>query len=388
MNGKAYSVQDTVTIKAIQDNTLYEDAGGLISNGQGKYMFAGKNNSGLIRRAILRFLLVEFMPPCSRVLNVSLKMHVSGGDPANRNIQLRKIQENWSEGNSDAPGLEENGTAASGFDATWIHRYFNTDYWSSSGGTFSTTSRGSNIVGGPGYYTWSSTPEMVYDAQEWLNDNSKSFGWMLLGDESASSNVKRFHTTETDTVEFIPELTIIYETSVFELYMESLIEGFWDGTEMVEDTVTVKLHNSVSPYNIVDSSSSIVGTYGGSFCFFNAPPGDYYISVHHRNTIETWSSLPLTFNLNGFEYYNFKDAVSKAYGNNQVLKLTKYCFYGGDVDQNGLVDATDLLSIFNDANSFVTGYVTTDVTGDNLVDVTDVLIAFNNANKFVSVIHP
>ena len=387
-NEKAYSVQDTITLPSYFDNTLYEDASGMLSNGRGKYMFAGKGNTGLIRRALMNFLVIEFFPPCSKILSVNLKLHLAGGNPENKTIEIRKVLERWGQGSSDAPGLEENGTSASSYDATWIHRYYSTDNWSSPGGVYSGTVSASATVGGPGYYYFNSTPELVADFQSWLDNPSDEFGWIVLGDETSDSTAKRFHTVDADTIEFHPEVTVIYETANFNFYLESLIEGFWNGTDMVEDTMTVKLHSAVSPYNAVDSASALVGTWGGQFCFFNAPPGDYYVSVHHRNTIETWSSVPLTFNMNGFEYYSFKDDVTTAYGNNQVLKLTKYCFYGGDVDQNGFVDATDLVSVFNDANLFTTGYVPTDLTGDDLVDVTDLLIAFNNANSFVSVIRP
>ncbi len=383
-----YSVQDTVKLPAIQDNTLYENAAGLISNGQGKYLHSGKGSTGLIRRALVRFALVEFIPPCSKVLSVTLKMHLSGGTNIDKTIHLRKITENWGEGNSNAPGLEEDGTTAASFDATWIHKYYNTENWSTAGGTYSSATSGSSVVGTPGYYTWNSTPQMVSDVQAWLDNQSDALGWMLLGDESASSTAKRFHSSESDTVAFVPEITVVYQSAIFSLYMESLIEGFWDGTNMVEDTLKVKLRGTVSPYSIVDSDASVCGTYGGQFCFFNAPPGTYYISVHHRNSVETWSMLPITFAADDFQYYTFKDLASKAYGNNEVQKFGEYCFYSGDENQNGIVDASDLIKVYNDANMFLTGYVTSDLTGDNVVDITDVLIAFNNSNAFVGVMKP
>ena len=387
-NEKACSAQDTIVLQVFYDNTLYEDAGGLISNGRGKYLFAGKGDNNLTRRALIHFLTGEFVPYCSKVLSVDLKVHLSGGNPANKTIELRKMLDYWGQGDSDAPGLEENGTSAGDYDATWLDKYHNAnDFWANPGGDYSGIISNSITVGGPGYYYFNSTPQMVADFQSWIDDTNSEFGWILLGDESSDSTAKRFHSRDADTSEFRPEVKLIIETPDFYLYMESLIEGFWDGTDMVEDLITVKLRNPVSPFNVIDSSSRVAGQYGATYCF-NAPPGDYYISVHHRNTIETWSSAPINFALNGFEYYTFKDAVTKAYGDNQVFKFSEFCFYSGDVDQNGLVDATDLLNIFNDANTFTTGYVPTDVTGNDLVDVTDLLIAFNNANSFVSVIRP
>jgi len=62
----------------------------------------------------------------------------------------------------------------------------------------------------------------------------------------------------------------------------------------------------------------------------------------------------------------------------------RFAIYGGDVNQDGSVDATDLAAIDNDALNFVTGYVQTDVTGDDLVDGADAAIADNNAFNFVT----
>ncbi|MGB4850715.1 MAG: hypothetical protein WBQ38_00225, partial [Ignavibacteria bacterium] len=45
-SGSAFSAQDTIKLTALQDNTLYEDAAGSISNGQGKYLYSGKGSTG------------------------------------------------------------------------------------------------------------------------------------------------------------------------------------------------------------------------------------------------------------------------------------------------------------------------------------------------------
>lgn len=387
-SGSVFSAQDTIKLTALQDNTLYEDAAGSISNGQGKYLYSGKGSTGLIRRALVRFMLVEFLPPCSKILSVSLKMHLSGGTPSNKTIQLRKITENWGEGNSDAPGLEENGTAASAYDATWKHKYYNTDLWSVPGGVYSAAPSGSAIVGGPGFYTWNSTPQMVSDVQEWADNQSVAFGWMLFGDETASSTAKRFHSSESDTLTFVPEITVVYQYSNFSLYMDSFIEGFWDGNILTEDTLKVKLHSSVSPYAVVDSDAAYASQYGEQFCFFNAPAGTYYISVNHRNSIETWSKYPVTFMPDDFYFYDFTDSASKAYGDNEVLKFSEYCFYSGDVNQDGTIDASDVSETDNDAFSSLSGYVRTDVTGDDYVDAGDVSIVDNNAYNSESAVTP
>ena len=47
-SGSAFSAQDTIKLTALQDNTLYEDAAGSISNGQGKYLYSGKGSTGSV----------------------------------------------------------------------------------------------------------------------------------------------------------------------------------------------------------------------------------------------------------------------------------------------------------------------------------------------------
>lgn len=67
-----------------------------------------------------------------------------------------------------------------------------------------------------------------------------------------------------------------------------------------------------------------------------------------------------------------------------ILKAGKYCQYNGDVNQDGIIDLTDLIQVYNDGSNFTSGYVVTDVNGDRFVDLTDVTIAYNNAAIFVA----
>jgi hypothetical protein len=66
----------------------------------------------------------------------------------------------------------------------------------------------------------------------------------------------------------------------------------------------------------------------------------------------------------------------------------RFAIYGGDVNQDEVVDGSDGIIIENDAFNFVTGYVKSDLTGDNFVDASDAAIADNNSFNLVSVIKP
>lgn len=173
------------------------------------------------------------------------------------------------------------------------------------------------------------------------------------------------------------------------LNLSVLMEGFWNGTKMIRDFATIYLRNATSPYSLRDSANISLDSMGnGNLTFSNVNNGLYYIVVKHRNSIETWSQSPQTFAISAVTNYNFTTSASKAFGNNMKLKGGKYCIYSGDVDQNGIVDATDIVSCFNASNVFLTGYVNTDVTGDGIVDIADMVTCFNNSLNFIGIIRP
>jgi peptidoglycan/xylan/chitin deacetylase (PgdA/CDA1 family) len=173
------------------------------------------------------------------------------------------------------------------------------------------------------------------------------------------------------------------------LSLSVLIQGLYNGSKTVSDTITVKLHNASFPYGIVDSSNGVLDTNGiASFTFTNAANGlPYYLSILHRNAIETWSSEGLRFTSSALNY-DFTSSQNHAYGNNLVLKEGKYCLYSGDVNHDGLVDLADLIEIDNDNMNYVTGNVTTDINGDGLVDLNDLILVDNNNTNYITRIVP
>ncbi len=90
------------------------------------------------------------------------------------------------------------------------------------------------------------------------------------------------------------------------LNLKFFIEGFYIGGGIMAavidpvnyptlcDTVTVELHESNWPNNLVQSILGTIDIYGnGNFSFPQVSCNNYYIVVRHRNSIETWSKLPL-----------------------------------------------------------------------------------------------
>lgn len=180
-------------------------------------------------------------------------------------------------------------------------------------------------------------------------------------------------------------------SSLKTLDIKVLIEGFYNsGTNiMVSDTITVYLKNVSPPFNVVDSAQCVLAQNGNGTLHFSNPANKipYYITVKHRNSIETWSSGAVTFSSNNLSY-DFTTDPSKAFGNNLILKGNKYCIYSGDVNQDGTIDLVDITDIYNSSVSFTTGYVVTDIDGNNTVDLSDITLAYNNSVNYVSVRNP
>ncbi|MBK7160881.1 MAG: hypothetical protein IPH77_20640 [Ignavibacteria bacterium] len=66
--------------------------------------------------------------------------------------------------------------------------------------------------------------------------------------------------------------------------------------------------------------------------------------------------------------YDFAAAVTQAFGNNmkQVdASPVRFAVYSGDVNQDGIVDASDVSTVDNDAFNSLSGYVTSDLNGDD-----------------------
>lgn len=225
------SAQVQVAISPSKDNTLYEDASGALSNGSGPGLFFGRTGPGsgqAIRRALLAFDISGNVPAGATITSVSLTINVSRTFSGPQDVELHKVLADWGEGSSQASGQGGGGASAASGDATWIHRFFDTDSWSNAGGDFSTVASGSQSMGPVAAYSWSSTPQMVADVQDWLDNPAGNFGWLVMGDESAGSTAKRFDSREAATppaltVEFLlsgdnnpPDLAAITDQSMDE----------------------------------------------------------------------------------------------------------------------------------------------------------------------------
>ena len=159
------------------------------------------------------------------------------------------------------------------------------------------------------------------------------------------------------------------------------------------DTVLVNLW---SPSNLQDPAFSlpaVLHTNGTASVQFPAAVRGhaYYIAVKHRNHIETWSHDPVTFiETTG---YDFSTGLAQAYDDGVNAPMATmaggvYAFYGGDVNQDGTVDASDMAEVDNDNAIFAFGYNKTDANGDGATDASDISIVDNNQALFLFYARP
>jgi hypothetical protein len=118
---------------------------------------------------------------------------------------------------------------------------------------------------------------------------------------------------------------------------------------------------------------------------------NYYISIKNRNSLETWSSIPL--NLQAIANYSFADSMNRAYSNGtnsamQALGSNRFALYSGDVNQDGTIDFQDLQDTENKSAEFSFEYDKTDLNGDGATDLIDLQIAENNGSLFIFYARP
>ncbi len=156
----------------------------------------------------------------------------------------------------------------------------------------------------------------------------------------------------------------------------------------VADHITVELHNSTNYSTVEYTTEAALSTTGlVTVSIPGNKTGSYYVTIKHRNSIETTSNLPVNFSGSSI---SFKfNAQNKAYGNNMGLMIDgAVVIYAGDANQDGLVDGSDLSAIANLATIAASGYIPEDLNGDGLVDGSDLALAGNNADAAIGTITP
>ncbi|MBL7766810.1 MAG: SprB repeat-containing protein [Chitinophagaceae bacterium] len=198
-------------------------------------------------------------------------------------------------------------------------------------------------------------------------------------------------------------VTVVDQQCYADLDLKMYIEGYYEGSglmrpvlmnqgvgsdPLVTDTIMVELHEQYPPYNLIASTKGILHTNGAAFCTFSAVNDTCFIVLKHRNGVETWSSVPVYLSPVP-AVYDFSNAASKAYGNNQVQMAPGiWAIYSGDIDQSGGIDGDDFNILDPDIQFGNGGYLSTDLDGSGGVDGDDFNIFDPNSQNGVGAFMP
>ena len=171
------------------------------------------------------------------------------------------------------------------------------------------------IASGGGIYQWNNS---IVQGMPFVVTNSAVY----VVEVTDSNNCKN-----TDTIN-------VKVSSKF-ISLKLFLEGFYEGNgQMINvldefsnpvcgaentDFVMIEIRDAMPPYDIIDLISKPLSKNGFLFSEVKCDINSFsYIVIRHRNHIETWSAVPVSFNSDTV-FYDFTTSASKAFGGN--LKL-------------------------------------------------------------------
>lgn len=196
---------DVLEAGALRDTTIYESATGSLSGGASDSMYVGQTRTGSLRRGLLTFDLSS-IPSGSVINSVSMRLWMSQTVSGPSTITAHRLTKDWGEAGSVGGGM---GAAAQQGDATWLHTFYNAQFWTTPGGDFVGAASASASVDQAAYYTWSGAG-MVADVQSWVDGASANFGWIVIGNEALEQTAKRFGSSESLDPGAWPKLVVEY----------------------------------------------------------------------------------------------------------------------------------------------------------------------------------
>ena len=115
----------------------------------------------------------------------------------------------WGEGASNAGSPGGDGAPAQAGDATWLHTFYNTSFWTTPGGDFSPTISATTPVGAVNTtHQWGGSG-LLADVQSWVSNPASNFGWVIRANEIDVASAQRLDSREHTT--HPPQLTITYQ---------------------------------------------------------------------------------------------------------------------------------------------------------------------------------
>jgi len=233
--------------------------------------------------------------------------------------------------------------------------------------------------------------------------NTSTCAWDVTGTQAtAPTGLSSWQTAVFNTTTCVWDITGTEPPSSSTLNITMFIQGYYVGTSAMTpvkanqgigtsstdvDDILVELRNPTT-LELVASAQGVLQTNGTAACTFStSQSGSYYIVVKHRNSIETWSTTPIT--IGASSSYNFTTSANKAYGDNmKEMEPGVWAFYTGDINQDETIDILDFPAIYDDNDNFAFGNYVTDLNGDGSVDILDFPLLFDNSDNFIYSAHP
>ncbi|MEP7107762.1 MAG: DNRLRE domain-containing protein [Ferruginibacter sp.] len=278
--------QTTLVLNAVRDNTIYQDAPGN-SNGKGENLFSGSNALNSPRRALLKFDIAAQIPAGAVITSVTLTLFCNKTTAGNSDISIHQLLADWGESNSNAMGEEGGGIAAVANDATWVSSFHLSNLWNSPGGDFTATASATTTVGDTGLsYNWTSS-QAIADVQNWLNNPSLNFGWILIGNETISSTSKRFDSRENLNSAQRPQLSVTYDIASVAASFTFTGSGNWNDASNWSN-------NNIPPATLPADAEIIIDPLSDGECVLNVPQT---ISTGGKLTVQANKKFRITGNL-------------------------------------------------------------------------------------------
>ena len=118
---------------------------------------------------------------------------VTESNTSPREYRLHRVLADWGEGASASGGGA--GAPATPKDATWLHTFHGDAFWLHSGAQFEGEPSARLVVGGAGIYRFEGEG-LLRDVKLWMEDPSRNFGWILIGDETGRQTSRAFAARE------------------------------------------------------------------------------------------------------------------------------------------------------------------------------------------------
>jgi hypothetical protein len=204
--------------------------------------------------------------------------------------------------------------------------------------------------------------------------------------------------------------TVQVNVCLLTLNIRMFIQGFYNGNlsmkpvwynsdgplhpnnypQTITDFVYVSLVDIALPHSTLFADWGILNT-DGTMSISTIPASllnqPVALKINHRNSIETWSSGPVTLGLTTF--FDFSSSSLSAFQENMFeIEPNVWTIYNGDIDQNGVIELGDYAYMDYYIPHQINGYVVTDLDGDGATTSGDYGVLDFNAFYAIGVAAP